>query len=125
MAGNKNLKPFASADEAREKGRKGGIASAEARRRKKDMRQLLEIVLENPAPEMAKKVLDELGISEAERTAQAAIVAAMMKRAMQGNSRAAEFIRDTVGDKQAERVEVSTPISDKVVEVEKYMDEKK
>ena len=42
--GIENLKPYQSADEAREGGRKGGIASGAARRRKRDMREWAEIL---------------------------------------------------------------------------------
>lgn len=43
-----NLKPFASAEEARKSGSKGGIASGKARREKKTMRELLEMALQTP-----------------------------------------------------------------------------
>ena len=42
--GIENLKPYKSEDEAREGGRKGGIASGAARRRKRDMREWAEIL---------------------------------------------------------------------------------
>ena len=41
-----NLRPVRSAEEAREKGKKGGIASGEARRRKADLREAIKIALE-------------------------------------------------------------------------------
>lgn len=44
MDGRDNLKPYRSEDEAREAGRRGGIASGEARRRKKSMREWAEIL---------------------------------------------------------------------------------
>ena len=40
MAGKDNLKPVSSVEEAREKGRKGGIKSGEARKQKKLMSQI-------------------------------------------------------------------------------------
>lgn len=46
MAGVENLKPVQSKEEARELGRKGGIASGKARREKKTMRETLEMLLE-------------------------------------------------------------------------------
>ena len=45
MANNENLRTPTS-DEAREIGRKGGIASGEARRERKDMRYFAKIVLD-------------------------------------------------------------------------------
>lgn len=44
MDGRDNLKPYRSEDEAREAGRRGGIASGEARRRKKSMREWAEVL---------------------------------------------------------------------------------
>lgn len=46
MTNIQNLKPPQSTEEARERGRKGGIASGKARRERKTMRQTLEYLLE-------------------------------------------------------------------------------
>ena len=43
--GSENIYPRSS-DEARENGKKGGIASGEARRQKKTMREWLEIAMQ-------------------------------------------------------------------------------
>jgi general stress protein YciG len=45
MANKQNLKPL-STEKAREIGAKGGKASAEARRKKRDLRNAIEILLE-------------------------------------------------------------------------------
>ena len=45
MANERNLNPVRSENEAREKGKKGGIASGEARRKKKTIRETLEMML--------------------------------------------------------------------------------
>lgn len=46
MANIENLKPIQSKEEARELGRKGGIASGEARREKATMKKTLEMLLD-------------------------------------------------------------------------------
>lgn len=46
MSGTDNLKPIQSVEEAREKGRKGGIKSGEVRRKKKMMSQIYSEFLE-------------------------------------------------------------------------------
>ena len=46
MTNIQNLKPPQSTEEARERGRKGGIASGKARRERKTMKQTLEYLLE-------------------------------------------------------------------------------
>ena len=48
MANEANLKPVRSKEEAREKGRRGGIASGEARRRKASIREALQVYLAEP-----------------------------------------------------------------------------
>lgn len=50
--GHDNLIPASerSKEEARENGRKGGVASGEARRRKADMKKLLELALQKQVP---------------------------------------------------------------------------
>ena len=53
--GIENLKPYQSEDEAREGGRKGGIASGEARRRKKNMKAWAMALGELPITMVAPK----------------------------------------------------------------------
>lgn len=44
MANEQNLKPVRSKKEARERGKKGGVASGEARRQKRDRREWAKII---------------------------------------------------------------------------------
>lgn len=96
MSNESNLKPLTT-DKAREIGSKGGKASVEARRRKKDLRLALEMLLE-------KDFKDKNGntISGTE-----AITAKLFEKAMRGDVRAFETLRDTVGQKPVEKVEVA------------------
>lgn len=98
--GLKNLKRFASAEEAREKGRKGGIASGKARQLKKDFQTLGKILLEHaPKHELAsktKKIFPK--ISSEEITNRTAALAALVVKAASGDVRAFEVLRDTVGE---------------------------
>ncbi len=95
MAGKKeNLKPVQNTEEARERGRKGGIASGQARRKKRVLREYLEARLEIMAGD----------VSTAE-----AITVALVDKALSGDVRAYETIRDTLGQnpKQVVEAEVS------------------
>lgn len=95
MAGKKeNLKPVQNTEEARERGRKGGIASGQARRKKRALREYLEARLEIMTGD----------VSTAE-----AITAALVDKALSGDVRAYETIRDTLGQnpKQVVEAEVS------------------
>ena len=76
---------------------RGGKASAEARRRKKDLRQALEMLLE-------KEWQDKNGNT---LTGTEAVTAKLFEQAMKGNIKAFETLRDTVGQKPVERVEVA------------------
>lgn len=84
-----------TADEQRQIASKGGIASGEARRRKRDIRLALEALLEREY-----KGKDGTSISGAE-----AIALKQMERALKGDTRAFEVVRDTVGQKPIDKVE--------------------
>ena len=91
MANERNLKPARTKSEARERGRKGGIASGESRREKATLRECLELLL---AQEMGDR-----------KRSGAEILAALFKKAAKGSERAFELIRDTVGEKPSDRID--------------------
>lgn len=86
MANEKNLKRLSS-KEARELGRKGGKASVEARRKRKTLREELLALLKT-------------------ENYQKKISLAMICEAMEGNTKAFEVIRDTIGEKPKDKVEI-------------------
>lgn len=98
MGNEQNLKPFTS-DQSREKavenGRKGGVASGEARRRKRDLRLALEMLLE-------KEYTDKKGNVA---TGAEVISTKLFEQAMKGNVKAFETIRSTVGQDPVQKVE--------------------
>lgn len=111
MANAENLVPFdeRTESEQREIRSKGGKASGETRRRKKAMRQAASMLLNTPVPMntqtklmvTVKELLGIFGYDEADATYQDALLAGIMLEAMKGDVRAAEFIRDTVGENPA------------------------
>lgn len=86
-----------TAEEQREIARQGGKASGEARRRKRDLRLALEMLLE-------KEFKDKHGnaLSGAE-----AIATKQFEKAMKGDTKAFEVIRDTAGQKPVDKIQVS------------------
>ena len=78
-----------------EEASKGGKASAEARRQKRDLRRALEILLEKEYTDKHGKVA-----SGAE-----AISTKLFEQAMKGNIKAFETIRSTVGQDPVQKVE--------------------
>lgn len=99
MANEQNLKKFGSEREPREAGRKGGKASGEARRRKRDMKNAARLLLNMPVQQ--KTVIENLeafGIEESDQTNQMALMVRVLTKALAtGDVRAAEFLRDTAG----------------------------
>lgn len=87
--GKNNLKPVRSVSEAREKGAKGGMASGRSRRKKKLLREYLEALL----------FTRHDGMETVE-----AVTIALVEKALAGDVRAYEVIRDTMGQKPAEKV---------------------
>ena len=101
MANAKNLKPVRSVSEARKKGRKGGIASGKKRRELKAFKDLLEAGL-------SQEIKTESGKSY---TRAEYIALKLIKTAENGNIKAFEVIRDTIGQKPVDKVESKTEIT--------------
>ena len=87
MSNKENLKPIRTKNETREKGRKGGIKSGEVRRKRKALREELILLLET-------------------NNYNQKISLAMIKEAKAGNVKAFEVIRDTIGEKVKENIEL-------------------
>ncbi len=87
-------KPYVTSEQAREAGKKGGKASAEKRKRMKTLKEELE-----------KLLADEYN----GHTVQELITVSLIKQAKEGNIRAFETIRDTIGQKPVDKVEMTAP----------------
>ena len=98
-------------EERREAGRKGGIASGEAKRRKKAMRERLEVLLELPIKSGKKADLESIknltALKGANITVQDAVMLAQIQKALKGDTSAAIFVRDTVGEKPGDKTIIS------------------
>ena len=113
MANEENLLKAENltSEELRDRARKGGIASGKARRAKKAFKETLETLL-SMSMENGKEVsVDDIasfkGIKGQNISVQEAILIAQVQKAMKGDTRAAEYLRDTVGQKPSDKVEVS------------------
>lgn len=98
-----------SPSEAREMGRKGGIASGEARRRKKTMREALEMLLfHTKLNEQTKKMLEAEGVQNADDfNHQMVITRSLIAKAESGDVQAYNAICAMIGEKPAEKMEMS------------------
>lgn len=104
MSAETNLIPIRSVNEAREKGKKGGKKSGEARRKKKSLRERLEALLATRKDDME---------------AADAITIALLEKALTGDVRAYEVIRDTIGEKPADKTKVEGSSSLRIIWSEK------
>lgn len=107
-----NLIPMSerSKSEVRELGKKGGIASGEARREKKLLKDLLEDAL-SKGTETDNEYVN--------------ITLALIREANKGNVKAYEVIRDTLGQKPIEEIKVSKDTDETIKEVDEYLCKKK
>lgn len=106
MANEENLIPVTelTESEARELSRRGGIASGVARRKKKTMRDTINLAL-GLRSELTDAEIERymrVGFADEDIDNQAKIIMGIVKLAAEGDIRAAEFIRDTAGEKPTE-----------------------
>ena len=90
-----NLKPIRSENEAREMGRKGGIASGKSRRRTSRMRETMNHIMTMQAE--VEGLSDVLRADGGESTYEEIICMAMIQRAAMGDVKAYNAIMKTVG----------------------------
>ena len=90
MKGLENLQPVQTKEEARERGRNGGIASGKARKEKKIFREEIE-------KQIGKSIAD--------------IIKAAIEESKKGNVQASVFLRDTLGEKPKDEVDLNNKVS--------------
>lgn len=114
MANKQNLK-ILSPTEARKNGRKGGIASGKARRERKAMKDTLASLLSMPLNSGKTADVDEIkhfaALQDQNITVQEAIMLAQIQLAIAGDTKAAEYVRDTSGNKLKDGVVLSGSIN--------------
>jgi hypothetical protein len=88
-----------SAEEAREKGKKGGIASGESRRRAAELRKLLTALLESNANTYGELPENLLFQKSAEHSIQGFIMCSLTYKAMRGDISAINSIIKMLGVK--------------------------
>ena len=111
-------------EERKRNSSKGGKASAEAKRERKRSREILEIFLSMPLKKRKEAEIDDIKAFEELKgkniTVNEAIQLKQVQRALNGDLASASYIRDTVGDKPSENVnvnaEVKNPMKDLTTE---------
>ena len=113
MAKEDNLIPNSerTPKERKAMARKAGIASGKARREKKAMRETLDILLSMPMKDGEYADVGSIqsfaAIKGKNISVQEAILIAQVQKAMKGDTKAAEYVRDTMGEKPGESVEMT------------------
>ena len=87
-ANEKNLKPVRSTSEARKKGKAGGIKSGKVRAERKTLKEELLLLL-------------------SQGNTQEKISLALIQKALNGDTKAYEVIRDTCGEKPVDKVQAN------------------
>ena len=101
MANNENLKPVRTKSEARKRGANGGKKSGEVRRQKKTMREMLDYLLQQDITNKQGETKNTLEV----------MMTAQIKEAIKGNTKAAQFVRDTIGEMPTQKIDfVEVPI---------------
>lgn len=108
MANEQNLRP-GEYKLTLEEQKKGGKASGEARAARRDLRKALEALLDK---EFSSKNGEMLTGAEA-------IALKQMEKALKGDTRAFEVVRDTAGQKPVEKIMVAEVSQDVIDEVER------
>ena len=93
MANEQNLKPVSSKKEARERGRKGALASVEARRKRESLKEELLLMLED-------------------EEVQKSVAVALIQEAQNGNVKAFGMLRDTIGEAPVEKIQTTQTVVD-------------
>ena len=114
MANEQNLRPCEHKF-TQEEAKKGAKASAEAKRKKRDLKKAIQVLLET----------DIKGKNGEIKSGAEAIAIAQFQKALKGDTRAFEVLRDTAGQKPIEKVEqvnIDGEHIDKVNELKAYFD---
>ena len=102
-----NLRPCRTTDVARERGRKGGIASGKAKKMKRNLKEIANMLLDMQAPEDIQIKIKELcpDLNEKEMTNRLAIVQRLIFNALAGDNKSFELLRDQIGEKPKDVIE--------------------
>lgn len=123
MANDNNLIPNSerTPKERQERAKKMGIASGKARREKKAMKDTLATLLSLPLKDGEAADIENIqsiaSLNGKNITVQEAIMLAQIQKAVKGDTKAAEFVRDSSGNKLKEGIEISGEINNPFAEL--------
>lgn len=119
MANEENLKP-PTTSEARKRGKKGGVKSGKARKERKAMKETAEMILGLTLYDGTVTDLEDIQSMVAANgkniTVQDAIILKQAQKALKGDIRAAEFIRDTSGNRPTNEQRMDVAVDNGFIE---------
>ncbi len=92
-------------EDASEKGKIGAKKSLETRRKKKKLKEALTALMELPVSERNKQSMRALGIDDKDMNNQMLVAVAAFQKAIKGDVRAMEFIRDMTGQQPVTKLD--------------------
>ena len=103
-------------EQRRENGRKGGLTKGENFRRRKELKETLNILLQMPVRKGkitdCESVKSFAELKGKNLTVDQAMMVVLMQKALHGDLNAITMIRDTIGEKPSDKLEVKdiTPV---------------
>ena len=119
-----NLKPFnkLTVEEQRKLASMGGKKSVEVKNQKRLLKDTIEMMLKlQPTPQMVNECAEKFGFNP--KDLQDIITGGLISKAMSGDSRAFEVLRDTVGQKPKEVIESTNTNTNIDIKDEKLINE--
>ncbi len=120
---NTEATQFQSGSQAAEAGRKGGIASGRAKRRKKTMREVFDAISDRAAPEMIKVQAEQLGLP-VPLTLEEAYAIAMAKEIINGNVGAYRAVAEVRGERVTKQ-EVDVTLASEQSKLSELLEQRK
>lgn len=109
-------------EQRRESARQAGKASARKRREKREMREMARDILEMPLREGGvDEVRSMAEVKGKNVTVMEAALLVQAQKALAGDTRAFEMIRDTAGMKPVERVEVAEDVTAAAADIKRMI----
>lgn len=99
--------PERTPKELKNMAKKGGKKSGQVRRQRKQLKDLFLSMLSTPIPQdELKEKITSMGLDGEEKNYNTLLGMTTLNEALKGNMRAVELIRDTIGEKPVENVEL-------------------
>ena len=116
--GNRDIGEIAknlTSEQRREYGRRGGLTKGENARRRKELRETLDILLDMPLKKgrttSVEKVQAFTEMKGKNITVDQAMMVTLIQKALKGDLSAIAMVRDTIGEKPVEKVNMDAKVT--------------